>query len=45
MRMREEYMRMDLRETGWKGVDWIHLAQHRGQWRDIVDKVMNRQVT
>jgi hypothetical protein len=23
---------MDLREIGWKGVDWIHLTQDRGQW-------------
>jgi len=22
-------IRMDLREIGWKGVDWIHLAQNR----------------
>jgi hypothetical protein len=21
---------MDFRETGWEGVDWIHLAQDRG---------------
>jgi hypothetical protein len=32
--------RMDLREIGWDGVDWIHLAQDRGQWRDIVNTVM-----
>jgi len=22
---------MDLREVGWKGVDWMHLAQDRDQ--------------
>jgi hypothetical protein len=24
-------MKMDLRERGWEGVDWIHLAQDRDQ--------------
>jgi hypothetical protein len=28
----EDNIRMDLRETGWKGVDWIHLSQNRDQW-------------
>jgi hypothetical protein len=23
---------MDIREIGWEGVDWIHLAQDRNQW-------------
>jgi len=23
---------MDIRETGWEGVDWIHLAQDTNQW-------------
>jgi hypothetical protein len=27
----ENEIRMDLREVGWKGVDWIHLTQDRGQ--------------
>jgi hypothetical protein len=22
----EDYIRMDLREIGWEGVDWLHLA-------------------
>jgi len=22
---------MDLREIGWEGVDWVHLAQNRDQ--------------
>jgi hypothetical protein len=25
----EDNIRMNLRETGWEGVDWIHLAQDR----------------
>jgi hypothetical protein len=28
----EENIRMDPRETGWEGVDWIHLAKDRDQW-------------
>jgi hypothetical protein len=27
----EDNIRTDLREIGWKGVDWIHLAQDRNQ--------------
>jgi hypothetical protein len=34
-------IKMDLRETGWVGVDWIDLAQVREQWRALVNMVMN----
>jgi len=27
------------------GVDWIHVAQDRGQWRTPVNTVMNLQVS
>jgi hypothetical protein len=27
----EDNIRMDVRETGWEVVDWIHLGQDRGQ--------------
>jgi hypothetical protein len=30
--------------VGWKGVDWIYLAQDRDQLLDIVNKVMNIRV-
>jgi hypothetical protein len=40
-RCRWEGIRMDLRESGWKGVDWMHLAQDRSQWRALVNMVMN----
>jgi hypothetical protein len=30
---------MDLRETGWDGMDWIELAQ----WRALVNTAMNLQ--
>jgi hypothetical protein len=32
---------MYLREIGWGGIDWIDLAQYRGQWRALVNTVMN----
>jgi hypothetical protein len=35
---------MDLRETGWDGVDWMEMAQDRDQWRALVNTVMNLQV-
>jgi hypothetical protein len=25
----EDSVRMDLKEIGWEGVEWIHLAQYR----------------
>jgi hypothetical protein len=34
-------IKMDLREIGWDGVDWIDLAQDRDQWRALVNMVMN----
>jgi hypothetical protein len=27
----EDNIRMDFREMGWEGVDWVHLAQDRNQ--------------
>jgi hypothetical protein len=35
---------MDLRETGWDGMDWIDLAQDRDQWRALVNTVINLRV-
>jgi len=40
----EDNIRLDLRETGWGVVDWIHLAQDRDRWRAIVNKVKNVRV-
>jgi hypothetical protein len=37
-------IRMDLRETGWGSVEWIHMAQDRDQWQALVNMVMNLQV-
>jgi hypothetical protein len=36
----EDNIRIDLRETGWEGVDWMDLAQSRDQWRVLVNVVM-----
>jgi hypothetical protein len=40
----EDNVRMDLREIGWEGVDWMHLAQDRYKWQALVNPVMNLQV-
>jgi hypothetical protein len=40
-RRQENNIRMDLRETGWEGVNWIHLAKDGAQWRAVVKTVMN----
>jgi hypothetical protein len=34
-------IKMDLREIGWGGMDWIDLAEGRHQWRALVNTVMN----
>jgi hypothetical protein len=37
-------IKMDIRELGWAGIDWIDLAQDRDQWRALVNTVMNLRV-
>jgi hypothetical protein len=37
-------IRMDLREIGLGGVDWIRLAQDRDRWLAFVSAVMNLRV-
>jgi hypothetical protein len=32
----EDNIKTDLREIGWEVMDWMHLAQDRVQWRDLV---------
>jgi hypothetical protein len=38
-------IKMDLKEIGWDGVDWIDLALDRHQWRSLVNTVMSLRVT
>jgi hypothetical protein len=39
-----DYIRLDLRETRWKAIDWIHLAEERAQWRTLMNTVINHRV-
>jgi hypothetical protein len=43
-RMWEDNIKMDLREIGLDGANWIQLAQDRVQWRACVNTVMNLRV-
>jgi hypothetical protein len=40
----ENNIRMDHREIGWGGMDWIDLLQDGDQWRVLVNTVMNLRV-
>jgi hypothetical protein len=37
-------IKMDHREIGRDGIDWIELAQYRDRWRALVNTVMNLRV-
>jgi hypothetical protein len=37
----EDNIRIDLREIGWEGVNWINLAQDWDQWRAVVNTVVS----
>jgi hypothetical protein len=37
-------IKIDLREIGWDGMDWIDLAQDRDQWLALVNMAMNLRV-
>jgi hypothetical protein len=41
---REDNIKMDLREIGINGANWIQLAQDRVQWWACVNTVMNLEV-
>jgi hypothetical protein len=40
----EDNIKMDLREIGIDGANWIQLAQDRFQWRAFVNTMMNLRV-
>jgi hypothetical protein len=37
-------IKIDRRDIGWDGMDWIYLTQDRDQWRARVNKVINLRV-
>jgi hypothetical protein len=37
-------IKIDLRDIGWDGMDWIALAQDSDQWRALVNTLMNLRV-
>jgi hypothetical protein len=41
----EDNIKMDLREIGINGANWIQLAQDRVQWQACVNAVMNLWVS
>ena len=38
-------IKVELQEVRWGSMDWIILAQDRDRWHELVDVVMNLQVT
>jgi len=32
---------VDLRDIGWEGMHWMHLARDRDQWQTLVNTVTN----
>jgi CRISPR/Cas system-associated protein Cas7 (RAMP superfamily) len=41
----ERSIKMNLQEVGWRGMEWIALAQDRDRWRAVVNAIMNLRVT
>jgi hypothetical protein len=41
---RKKSIKMDVREIGWGGMDWIDLAEDRDKWRALVNMAVNRRV-
>jgi hypothetical protein len=37
----EDVITLNLRQTGWEGVEWIHLAENRDWCQALVKMVMN----
>jgi hypothetical protein len=37
-------IKMDFRDIGWDGMDWIDLAHNRNHWKALVTTVVNLRV-
>jgi hypothetical protein len=37
-------IKMDLREIGWDGMDWIDVVQDRDKWKALLNMVTNLRV-
>jgi hypothetical protein len=37
-------IKINLREIGWDGMDWVDVAQDRDQWRALVNTIKNLRV-
>jgi hypothetical protein len=37
-------IKMHVGEIGWDGMDWIDMAQNKGQWRALVSTILNLRV-
>jgi hypothetical protein len=44
MRRRQDNIKTYLKNIGCKNVDWVYLAQNRGEWCAHVNTVMNLRV-
>jgi len=40
----DDNIKMDIRQMGWEGMDWIELAEDRDRWRALVNAVINLRV-
>ena len=41
----EDNIKIDLKQVGWRGINWIVKAQDRDRWWALVNAVMNLRVT
>jgi hypothetical protein len=40
----DDYIKLDLQEVGYGGMDWIEPAQDRDRWWELVNAVMDLRV-